>query len=127
MSTSRGALKYYIFTIITFGIYALVFWSCLCRDVNTGYEGGKKQKGLFIAILLSLITFGIYLIVWVIILVSRIYNKAAQNNVGSSKSLVFFILSFTVLSWTVICPILAMSGVCKTTNNICRYYNENHK
>ena len=127
MSTSRGALKFYLFSIITLGIYGLVFFSSLNRDVNKCYEGEKQQCGLIVAILLSLITFGIYGLVWTIKLVNRVYNKAIAEHVETHKSAVFFILAHLLLSWTVICPILALSGLCKTANGICAKYNEMHK
>lgn len=126
MTTSRGAFKVIFFSIITVGIYYLVFLSHLNRDVNTCYEGEQQQHGLFVAFLLGLVTLGIYTLVWDIKLLNRIYNKAIAEHLETHGSVAFFIISILLLFWTVVCPIIALSGLCKTANEICANYNEKH-
>ncbi len=126
MSTNRGALKYYIFTIITFGIYALVVWSKFGKDINTAHEGGPKQMHFILALLLGCITFGIVTIVWLVKLIIRTYNIANKRGTQTYGSVAFIIVAYLLLSWTFIFPIIAMSKLCKTANYIGIDYNQKH-
>ena len=61
LKTNRGLLKYIIFSIITFGIYPLVFMSSISSDVNvvcSRYDGKKTMHYCLLYFIVSPITFG---------------------------------------------------------------------
>ena len=59
----RSLVAYYLFSFLTLGIYALVFWGKYTKDVNALCEGdGKKTMKFKYVVLLSIITVGIFVI-----------------------------------------------------------------
>ena len=122
MKTNRGWFKTVFFSIITLGIYSLVWMNGLRKDVNKVAEG-KKLPNIIVAILLGLVTLFIYPLVWELKLINRLYRSAARMGVERKGSFAFIIISWTLLSWTLVCPLIALSGICKTANNIGKAYN----
>lgn len=125
LKTNRGWLKLFLLTLVTFGIYSLIWSHDLGKDVNAIYErdGGKKQMGFLAAFFLGFITFGITILVWEIKILLRVYEKANERKVEVSGSVAFALISYLLLGWTVVCPIIALSQFCKTTNAICEDFN----
>lgn len=75
----RSAFKFFVLSIITLGIYAIVFWHKLGKNVNTLCEGdGKRTMKYLPAFFLSVITFGIYGIIWKVQLAQRLKVNAER-------------------------------------------------
>lgn len=82
----RSAFAYFVFTPLTLGIYALVFWSRLAKDVNKLCEGdGKKTMKYIPSLLLSFITFGIFGLVWKAKLAARLKENAERYDLRFSE------------------------------------------
>lgn len=128
MKENRGWLKFYLLSIITLGIYSLFWYRRLVIDVNKATEGekGNHQMRFLWALLLGCVTFGIVLIVWEIKLVCRVYGKATREKLEVKGSIAFYLVSLLVLGWTLICPAIALAQLCKTTNNLAKWYNKKH-
>lgn len=127
-ATNRFWLKYFLLTIITLGIYSLVFWVRFGKDLNrikekAGFEG-KNLMNYIGALFLGIITLGIVPFVWVIRAILRTYHAADELKVQKHGSVALVIIFNTLLSWTLVCPIIAMHKYYKTMNNICKWYNE---
>lgn len=125
LKTNRGLLKLILLSIVTLGIYELVFCHDLGKDVNAIYEkdGGKKQMGFLAAFFLGFITFGITLIVWSIKILTRVYDKAAERKLQVKGSVAWVLIASLLLGWTVVCPLIAMSQFLKATNAVCEDFN----
>ena len=63
MIKKRSVVLAIIFSLITFGIYAIYWFICLTNDSNTINPEEKTASG-GLAFLFSIITFGIYSLYW---------------------------------------------------------------
>ncbi|MBR3810573.1 MAG: DUF4234 domain-containing protein [Clostridia bacterium] len=75
----KSVFKFFLLSIITLGIYAIVFWHKLGKNVNSLCEGdGKKTMKYGFAFFLSVITFGVYGIIWKVKLAERLKVNAER-------------------------------------------------
>lgn len=125
LKTNRGFVKFVFFSIITVGIYGLVYMSRYNKDLNRIrlYFKEKKKAGLILMIILSTITLSIYGIYWLIVRVTDTYRYADKSQSGSSGSAAWVIISHTLLIWTLICPIIGAIQLISTMNDLCRTMN----
>ena len=121
VATNRGLFKLVFFSIITLGIYGLVYLSKYQRDLNAirVVYGERKGKGVFAMILLGIITLGIYPLVWNIQRICATYHLAELAKTPISGSSTFVIVSSLLLFWTIIVPLIAYSKMIQTMNGLC--------
>ena len=126
--TNRRLVKCIFLGLITLGIYNLAVSVRLGSDLNRVQKQlgipGKKVMNFIGACFLSIITLGIPLFIWSIRVPNRVYlyaDKAGVQKRGSCKS--FFLVSI-LLCWTIIGPLIVMSKLLKTANNVCKWYND---
>ena len=82
----RSLVAYYLFSFLTLGIYALVFWGKYTKDVNDLCEGdGKKTMKFKYVVLLSIITVGIFGLVWRCKLANRLQENAERYDLKFSE------------------------------------------
>ena len=83
----RSFTSYLILSVITLGIYPIVFWHKISKQVETLCEGdGKKTMKFVFEWLLNFITFGIAGLVWRAKLAQRLKDNAARYNIRISES-----------------------------------------
>ena len=83
----RSFLLYVFFTVITFGIYPIVYWTKISNEINVLCEGdGKKTMKYVYVWLLNFITFGIFGVIWEHKLANRLQENAARYNLNFSES-----------------------------------------
>ena len=83
----RSILSLLLFSVMTFGIYPIVFWNKVSKEVELLCEGdGKKTMKYVFVWLLNFITFGIAGIVWRAKLAQRLKENAARYNLRFSES-----------------------------------------
>lgn len=121
----RSILGYYVFSVLTFGIYTLVFWHKLSKQVNVLCEGdGKKTMKYFPSWLLSVLTFGIFGLVWKYKLAERLKDNAERYNLRFSESGAAVVVSCTIGLFTLVGPSIARGLLIKNFNAIAGAYNE---
>ena len=82
----RNYVSYFILSIITFGIYHIVFWNKISKEVNLLCEGdGKKTMKYIFALLLSIPTLGIFGIIWKAKLAERLKTNAPRYDLKFSE------------------------------------------
>lgn len=125
LKTNRGFFKYLILSIITLDIYMIVFLQRFGKDLNRirQYYGDKKRWNYLPILLISMISLGIPLIVWVIRMYVDTHKYAQKHNVEVGSA-VFGILGVTLLSETIVCPIISMVQLFKSMNNLCTEMNK---
>lgn len=75
----KSTLTFFLLSVLTLGIYAIVFWHKLGKNVNILCEGdGKRTMKYGFAFFLSVITFGIYGIIWKVKLAERLKVNAER-------------------------------------------------
>lgn len=127
-ATNRFWLKFGFLTVITLGIYAIVFYVRWGKDLNrikekAGIEG-KPLMNAFGAMILGIVTIGIVPLTWIIKMVLRTYHAAKVLGTEKKGSTALVLIFCSLLSWTIVCPIIGFHKLCKTMNNLGKWYNQ---
>ena len=88
LKTNRSLIKFVLFSIITIGIYTLVFYYRVSEDINitaSRYDGKKTLNFLWL-ILLAPITLGIAPFVWFHRISNRAGNELSRRGINSNFS-----------------------------------------
>ncbi len=89
LKTNRGVVKFILLTAITFGIYALFFYSGIGEDTNlicTPYDGKKTMHYVLLTFIISPLTAGIATYVWFHRLSNRIGEQLRARGINYSLS-----------------------------------------
>ncbi len=116
----RSFFSYVVLSIITFGIYSIVFWTKLSKEVNALCEGdGRRTMKYVYCFLLNFVTLGIFGFVWKFKLQERLRANAARYDLKFSESgaLVVVLALFTG-------PFIAQFVIAKNFNKMVAAYNE---
>ena len=129
LKTNRGMIKAILLSIITLGIYGIVFYSRLGEDLNqiaSRYDGKKTMHYCLLCFLVGPITLGIGYIVWIHKLSARIGRELSRRGIGYSFG------AGTYWGWGVlgsalvgIGPFVYLHKLCKAMNLLCENYNVN--
>lgn len=127
LKTNRGLLKFILLSIITFGIYALVFYSKVSTDINlvaSRYDGKKTMHYCLLVFIVAPITFGIGAIVWCHRISERIGNELIRRGIPYSFDASTFWL-WNVLGSLLfgIGPFVYLHKLCKAMNLLSADYN----
>ncbi len=95
MIEKKNWVTVFLLSIITCGIYGIVYFCQYAKNVNTVCEGdGKNTKGYIVALLLSVITCGIYQWVWLYGIGSRLEQAGKRYGVNCQSAIVYLLISF---------------------------------
>jgi hypothetical protein len=102
MIKERSLLKLILLSMITCGIYDIIFWWGYVKDINTICEGdGKKSPNYLVVILLNIVTFGIYDLYWNYTQGNRLQQAAPNYGLVISKG------GSAVLAWNLLGSLVA--------------------
>lgn len=128
LNTSRGLLKFILFTLITFGIYPLVFYSSISSDINviaSRYDGKKTMHYCLLLFIVAPITLGIGAIVWYHRLSDRIGGELRRRGIeysfGAGSYWGWKIFGTLIL----VGPLVYLHKLCKSMNLLAENYNFN--
>lgn len=128
LKTKRGMIKLILLSLITFGIYALVFYSRLGEDINQiagRYDGKKTMHYCLLFFIIAPITFGIGAIVWSHKISARIGRELARRGISYSFGAGSY-WGWNVLgSLIVVGPFIYLHKLCKAMNLLSANYNIN--
>ncbi len=126
LKTNRGLLKLILLSIITFGIFPIVFYSSISTDLNvicSRYDGKKTMHYCLLFFLIGPITLGIAYIVWI----HKISNRIGKELKRRGISYLFGAGSYwgwNVLgSFIVVGPFIYLHKLSKAMNLLCADYN----
>lgn len=123
----RRLWKLVLLTIPTLGIYNIVFWFQLTRDLNDMNREEKKLKNYIVVLLLSILTLGIYRWVWFFYVADRIQTTGEDMGMkikpGPGTTLFLFLFG----SFIIIGPLIADYFVIRNMNKIAAEYNKSFK
>ena len=126
LKTNRGLLKFILLSLITFGIYGLVFYSKVSTDINqiaSRYDGKKTMHFCLLAFIITPITLGIGAIVWGHKISARIGKELARRGIGYEFGAETFWLWEVLGSLIYIGPFVYLHKLCKAMNLLCEDYN----
>lgn len=126
LKTNRGLLKTILLSLITFGIYGLVFYSKLSTDINliaSRYDGKKTMHYCLLAFIVGPITLGIGYIVWAHRISARIGNELSRRGISYSFGAGSY-WGWNVLGSLIgVGPFVYLYKLCKAMNQLCADYN----
>ena len=128
LKTNRGMLKAILLSIITFGIYGIVFYSRISSDINLiagRYDGKKTMHYCLLFFIVAPITLGIGGIVWFHRISARIGNELTRRGIAYSFGAGSF-WGWNVLgSLIAIGPFIYLHKLCKAMNLLNGNFNIN--
>ena len=117
----RGMVSYILLSIVTFGIYHIVFWNKISKDVNALCEGdGKKTMKYIFCFLLNIVTVGIFGFVWKYKLAKRLQENAARYDLRFSEGGAIVVVLAIVFAFF---PV-AQAVLVKNFNKLAVAYND---
>ncbi|MDD6204771.1 MAG: DUF4234 domain-containing protein [Firmicutes bacterium] len=126
LKTNRGLLKYIIFSILTLGIYSLVFMSSVSCDVNivcSRYDGKKTMHYCLLFFLVGPLTLGIADLVWHHRISNRIGTEIRRRGMTYSFGASDFWLWNILGSLIIVGPFIYFHKLCKAMNQMNSHYN----
>lgn len=127
LKTDRSWWKFLIFTLLTCGIYSIVFFSSISDDINliaTRRDGKKTMHYCMVFFLLGPITCGIFTIVWMHMLSNRIGEEARARGIDTNFSASTFWLWNVLGSLIIVGPFIYLHKMCEALNGACASYNQ---
>ncbi len=128
LKTNRGLLKFILLSIVTLGIYSIVFYSSISSDINliaARYDGKKTMHYCLLFFLVGPITFGIAYIVWAHKISARIGNELKRRGISYSFSAGSYWLWNVLGSVIVVGPLVYLHKLAKAMNLLSESYNIN--
>jgi len=126
LKTNRSLLKYILLSIVTFGIYSIVFYYGVSSDINvtaSRYDGKKTMNYALLLFLIAPLTMGIAALVWNHKLFSRMGEELKRRNLSAQLSATDFWLWGVVGSIIIVGPFIALHKLATASNQINESYN----
>ncbi len=126
LNTNRSLLKYILLTIVTLGIYSIVFYSGLSSDINviaSRYDGRKTMHYCLLFFLVGPLTLGIGYIVWFHKLSARMGMELYRRNIGYSFGADTYWLWNVLGSLILVGPFVFVYKLCQASNLLAGNYN----
>jgi uncharacterized membrane protein len=126
LTRNRSLLKYILLSIVTFGIYSIVFMSVISTDINTiasRYDNRHTMHYCLIFFLLGPITLGIMTIVWTHMLCNRIGRELQRRNMGYNFDASTFWLWGVLGAFIIVGPFIYLHKMCVAMTKLQESYN----
>ena len=124
MRTDRSLGKLIVLSILTLGIYNIIFWYQFSEDMNVVCNGdGKHTPSLVERVIFSLLTFGIYDLVWMYGVGERIYYNCQKKRIVSNTSGTSILLWQLAGALILVGPFVAAYQMIEGLNDICKVFN----
>ena len=126
MRADRSLMTYILLSILTCGIYNIVFYSDLGDDINfiaTRRDGKNLMHYCLMYFLVSPFTCGIYMFVWFHSFSARIGEEARVRGINTNFGAASFWLWYVIGCFFIVGPFIYVYQLCSTMNMICEDYN----
>ena len=125
LNTNRSLIKYILLSIVTFGIYSIVFFYSVGENMNVlaSRHDGRKTMNYILVLLLAIVTFGIVPIVWMHSLYSRIGSEVNRRGLNYEIGASTFWLWGVLGSFIIVGPFISMHKLCTAMNLLTADYN----
>ncbi len=127
LKTDRSLLKFILLSIVTCGIYPIVFWSSVSDDINllaSRRDGQKTMHYCLVFFLLGPITCSIVTLVWFHKISQRIGDEARARGVQTDLSSSTFWLWYILGSLIIVGPFIYVNKLCQAMNGSCQSFNQ---
>ena len=127
LSTKRNMWVLMILTILTLGIYSIIFFIPFSFDldkISPKYVGTKPMNYLW-AFVLSLFTFSIVIDIWHYQTAKRVEEALEYRKIEYEFGTADFWKWLVLGSLILVGPFIYYHKLCKAMNLLCEHYNEN--
>lgn len=124
IKNDRNFWMYLLLTIITCGIYGIVFFWYVCQDLNTlGNGDGQESPNYIVVMLLGIITCGIYTFYWYYKQGNRLQTIIQRYGANTNENGTTYLLWILLGSFIGIGPFVAQYLFIKNLNTAANLYN----
>lgn len=126
LKSNRGLTKFIVLTIVTLGIYSLVYFSNISSDINiiaSRYDGKKTMHFCLMTFIIAPITLGIYGIVWYHQISKRIGTELKRRGIDYSFGAKDFWLWDILGTFIIIGPFVYVHKLSKAMNLLAEDFN----
>ena len=126
LKTNRGLIKFILLSLITFGIYSIIYFSSISSDINiiaSRNDGKKTMHFCLLCFIVAPITLGIGAIVWYHKLSARIGAELIRRGIGYRFSAGDFWLWCVLGSLILVGPFIYLHKLSNAMNLIAADYN----
>ena len=126
LKTDRSLAVFIVLTLITVGIYAIVFYCKMVKDLNTvaSRYDGRTTTNFLLVILFSLLTAGIYGLYWFHTTFDRIGDELRRRGIKYDFDAATFWLWGILGMFILVGPFICIHKECKAMNKLCEHYNQ---
>lgn len=126
LKDNRNLVKFILLSIVTLGIYSIVFFSGVSTDINiiaSRYDGKKTMHYCLLFFIVGIVTLGIGYLVWYHALSNRIgaelKRRGIQYNFGAGSFWLWNVLGILIL----VGPLVYVHKLCKAMNLLAADFN----
>ncbi len=126
LATNRSVWKLILFSILTLGIYSIVFFIPFSYDLDkvSPKRDRSRTMNFFVAYVISLFTFSIVLYIWHYMVAKRVEETLEARDIRYEFRTGDFWGWYLVGSLILIGPFVYLYKLCKAMNLLCADYNE---
>ena len=128
LKTNRSLLRFILLSIVTLGIYSIVFFSGISENINaiaSRYDGKKTMHFCLLFFLSGPITAGIAVLVWYHRISARIGSELQRRGINYSFDAGTFWIWNILGSLIVVGPFVYVHKLATAMNLLCENYNIN--
>ena len=128
LQTNRSLLKYILLSIVTFGIYSIIFWYTASDDINemaSRYDGKKTMNYALLFFLVGPVTFGVAYFVWIHRISNRIGGELNRRRIPYSVDASTFWLWGILGAFIIVGPFIYLHKMATAMNLLAENYNLN--
>ena len=116
-----------LLSIITLGIYSIVFYYKMADDINTiaNRYDGRTTMNYLLVLLLSLVTLGIFGLYWFHTTFDRIGAELERRGIDYPFDASTFWLWHVLGAFIIVGPFICIHKECTAMNKLCEHYNYN--
>lgn len=126
--TTRSLVKFILLSIVTLGIYSIVYHSSISNDINviaSRYDGKKTMHYCLLVFIITPITLGIGSIVWMCKISKRIGNELRRRGIAYDFGVADFWLWNVLGSFIIVGPFIYIHKLSTAMNKLTENYNIN--
>lgn len=125
LKTDRSALKFILLTIVTLGIYGIIFYISLSFDIDkiASRHDSKKTPNYLFAYILAFFTVSIILCIWHCHVAERIGDELNRRDINYDFGTSTFWGWGFFGSFIIVGPFIYAFKLCKAMNLLCENYN----
>lgn len=126
LPTNRSMWKLMLLTILTLGIYSIVFFIPFSFDIDriSPKPDRSRTMNYLFAYVLSLFTFAIVLLVWHYQMAQRVEEALSSRNIDYEFGTTDFWLWYVLGSLFLVGPFVYFHKLCRAMNLLCEDYNK---